>query len=496
MTAKAIRIEPSAPIGEGPKPANDTADERLKTRAQRLGPVSGPDEMRSLRRKLLQTESRLSKLEALLEFEDAVRKCRTFRELVYCIANKPLDLVESRQILIFRARGFRSDKVKLDAVSSLSSVDANAPKVRALEDALGKVLKVAMQREETVVGQPLAFGRHEDSSALAGTLVPLLDDRKLPFAALVFVSANNKVSEAQPIHALVGDVARHAWLKLQPRRRATGSIRLPRYLSAVLAVASIIVMFIPVSLTALAPVEIVARDAQVVAAPIDGIIEEILVEPNSIVSKGKPLFRFVDTTLASNRDIANEKKLVAIARLNTAQQNSFGNGEGKRDLAIAEAELQLALRELAYAESQLAKAVVASSRDGVAVFDRKSDWQGRPIAVGERVLEIADPRSVEAEMFLPVSDAIVLHKDAEVRLFLDSSPLSAIPATVKSASYRAVPHEGKEASYRVVARISGEEDALLRIGTRGTAQVFGETTTLGFFLFRKPLAYIRQWIGW
>ena len=34
-----------------------------------------------------------------------------------------------------------------------------------------------------------------------------------------------------------------------------------------------------------------------------------------------------------------------------------------------------------------------------------------------------------------------------------------------------------------------------RIGARGTAQVFGATVPLAFFLLRRPIAFARQTLG-
>lgn len=35
-----------------------------------------------------------------------------------------------------------------------------------------------------------------------------------------------------------------------------------------------------------------------------------------------------------------------------------------------------------------------------------------------------------------------------------------------------------------------------RIGMRGTAKIYAEQVSLGYYLFHKPLAYVRQTIGY
>jgi multidrug efflux pump subunit AcrA (membrane-fusion protein) len=52
-------------------------------------------------------------------------------------------------------------------------------------------------------------------------------------------------------------------------------------------------------MSTLAPAKIVAKDPLIVNAPIDGVIAEILVLPNTVVSEGQVLFKYEDTTFRS-----------------------------------------------------------------------------------------------------------------------------------------------------------------------------------------------------
>ena len=95
---------------------------------------------------------------------------------------------------------------------------------------------------------------------------------------------------------------------------------------------------------------------------------------------------------------------------------------------------------------------------------------------------------------MPVGDAIVLEEGARVRLYLDADPLNAVEAKLTSASYHAVPDAAGVLAYTV--RAAFESDATPpRIGLRGTAQIHGERVSAFYYLFRKPLAAVRQWTG-
>ena len=48
-------------------------------------------------------------------------------------------------------------------------------------------------------------------------------------------------------------------------------------------------------------------------------------------------------------------------------------------------------------------------------------------------------------------------------------------------------------SYRVGVSYEGDEPP--RIGLRGTAKLYGSRVTLFYYLFRKPITFVRQLVG-
>ena len=83
---------------------------------------------------------------------------------------------------------------------------------------------------------------------------------------------------------------------------------------------------------------------------------------------------------------------------------------------------------------------------------------------------------------------------------LQIAPLEPLSARLVQTSYQAVLSPDGIASYRLRARFVIEDSAraarLARIGLRGTAKLFGDRAPLGYYLFRRPLASLRQWTGW
>ena len=187
----------------------------------------------------------------------------------------------------------------------------------------------------------------------------------------------------------------------------------------------------------------------IIAAPFDGVIDEIIVEPNAPVKKGQALIRFVDTVFRNKFLVAEKSVEVASARYRRDQQAAMQDATARHDMAIARAELGLALSERDYAKEVLSKTSVTAPADGIAIFANKDSWRGKPVATGEQILQIADPGSVELRIDLPVRDAIVLKEGAEVNVYLDAFPLDTMKGRVSHASYQAETVDTQKLAYRI-----------------------------------------------
>ncbi len=433
---------------------------------------------------------------ALLNLERDARRAASETELGYLMVNGSRVAVQYRQALLLECRGKKKHRVT--AVSSLSAVDRNSTFIRWAE-ALAKKQLAGEARDKVISFD--AHAESADGNLDASTypfpqvaMVPLKLNDGTVFAHLMLTREAEWDEPSLIAAARLCETYSHAWAALIGPRRARSRLQSRNVWFAMLAIAAVVVGMIPVPLTALAPAEVVAANPYLVTSPIDGVIDEILVEPNTSVQKGTVLYRYNDTDLRNRVELAGQAVRVAESRLTQAMRTSFQDPKAKRELSIMQSELQLKASEYDYAKELLDKAVVRASHSGLVVFADKDTWTGRPVSTGERIMRIADASQVELQVNLPVADAIVLKDKAKLRLFLDSDPLKSIDATLKSASFHAVPDASNALSYRVRATFNADQ-ATPRIGLRGTAQVQGEEVKLAYFLFRKPLAVVRQWLG-
>ena len=254
------------------------------------------------------------------------------------------------------------------------------------------------------------------------------------------------------------------------------------------------VLLIPMRLTVLAPAEIVSSKPAIIRVPIEGVVDEFFVKPNQKVVEGQPLLKLDLTSLKSRLQIAQQETQVATTEYRQRTLQSLSDAKSRTQLASQEGKASEKKLETAYVKDLLEKAQIKSPRDGVAIFDDPSQWIGKPVAAGERVMIIANERDIEIEAWLSVSNAIDLPRNAKVTFYLNTSPLSPIEGVVKSIGYEAIQRPDSTYAYRLRADVTSKH-LNQRIGLKGTAKVSGRYVPLAYWVFRKPLALARQLLG-
>jgi multidrug efflux pump subunit AcrA (membrane-fusion protein) len=263
---------------------------------------------------------------------------------------------------------------------------------------------------------------------------------------------------------------------------------------AVLAAAAVTgALLLPVHLTVLAPAELVSAHPVVIRAPVDGVIGQFQVQPNQMVKAGQPLFTFDEAALDARRDVATQALAAAQAEFRQSEQQAMSDDKPKAQLALLFGKIAEKRAEADYLTAQVERARVTAPQDGMALFDDPSEWVGRPVQTGERIMRIAAPDDVEVEAWLPIGDAIALPQHADVRLYLAASPLSALAAQVRYVAHDAVPRPDGTYAYRVRAKL--DAPAAQRVGAKGTVKISGARVPLIYWIVRRPLATIRQALG-
>ena len=224
------------------------------------------------------------------------------------------------------------------------------------------------------------------------------------------------------------------------------------------------------------------------------MIDTFHIQPNQKVVKGQPLFGFDEALIQSRLDVSRQALATAEAEYRQTAQQALTDPKSKAQLVILTGRIEEKRAEAGFLADQLGRARVLAPQDGITLFDDPSEWIGRPVTVGERIMRIATPADVEVEAWVPLADAIPLAEQASVSLYLNASPLSPIDAKVRYYAHDAVERPDGNHAYRLRARLHSPTDH--RVGLKGTARIQGRWVPLAYWVLRRPLAAIRTAIGW
>lgn len=255
----------------------------------------------------------------------------------------------------------------------------------------------------------------------------------------------------------------------------------------------VITLLFPVRLTVLAPGELVPANPDVIRAPIDGVVGKFHVTPNETVKAGQPLLSFDEAPLRSRLDVASQSLATAETEYRQYAQQALSDAKFKPQLAMLLGKIEEKRAEADFLRDQLDRSRIVAPRDGIALFDDPTELIGKPVQTGERIMRIAAPGDVEIEAWLALGDAIPLPSKATVTLYLASSPLSAVPASLRYVAHDAVARPNGVFAYRVRARL--DDVTHQRVGLKGTAKLSGRWVPLVYWVLRRPLATVRQTLG-
>lgn len=449
-----------------------------------------------------------SSLAALLDLSRRARHARDMAELSFMAANDTHTLAPYRQAALW------AEDAGLRALSGVVQIEANAPYAQWLDRVF---------RHVNIEGKrPHAFDKSDLPEVLAADWdewlpqhamwLPLAADRDVKGSArgaLLLVRDLPWTEQEGSLLVEWMDVWNHAWqARFKPplfslhvwkarimRFLRPGEGERGWYKSRTLLIAVIVLglLFYPMRLSVLAPGELVPAKPAVIRAPLEGVIESFAVRPNQTVKKGQLLFSFDEALIQSRLEVGRQNMATAEAEYRQTAQQALSDVRSKAQMALLSGKIREKRAEVDYLEDQLSRARVLAPQDGIVLVDDPSEWIGRPVAVGERVMRIAIPDDKEIEVWVAMGDAIPLVEGASVNLYLNASPLAPVKATLRYVAHEAVQRPDGSYAYRVRAHLEGSTEH--RVGLKGTAKLYGESVPFAYWLMRRPWATIRSTLG-
>ena len=447
----------------------------------------------------------MENISKLLQLEHNCRNCESIKELYYQIVNETRNLVNYSQGVLLTIDF--SGKYKVVGISDIPVVDSTSPYVQWIENIIIDLNNNEKSKDIFVVDtktdlKQIDFNSMHEFSPSNILFIPLKsikENREINYILLLFKEEGWLEKDILILKHLSSSLAYFLFAM-----RSTGISQILRKISfknkylKISIFLLIILMFLPVKLSVLAPLEVEAKNPYVVTSPLNAVIEEVKVFPNDKIEKEQLLVKFDDVDFNNNYLVAKRTLDVANAQLHTVKQSSFFDATQKSQISQLESQVKLKEAELNFAQEQLGKTKIYAKEDGIAIINNPNDWKGKPVTTGERVFLIAKPQSIELKIMLPVSEAIFLEENALVKAFFDNDPTNSWSGKVKYVSYKPELTEQNILSYKITADFDDikENGYIPSIGLRGTAKIYSKKVTLFFYLFRKPITAVRQWIGW
>lgn len=438
----------------------------------------------------------------LLQIDHDCKSCENDRSLYYIIVNQSREIVDYEQAALLSYE--LSSKPKVAALSDMVSVDSATLYVSFVEDLarhLEKNFPDAQKPYRVDIVQDLNESLKEELKEYSPPnilWVPLKIAKNnvvLEYHLLLFKIQPWSDAELEVIEHLASSYQFY----LFAMRKCSFSSKLAsikfksKYMWGVAAIV-MAAMFYPIRMNLVAPFEVEANKPYVITSPIDGIVDEILVESNQYVSKNTLIVKLEDVDFKNNYDIARQKLETARAELYSTKQASFFEREKMSQIPTLQKDITLKQSEMQFYKSQLDKTRIHAHKDGVAIIDNPISFKGKPVSTGEKIMLIADPNDIQIKIMVPVSDALFIQENADVTFTFDNKVFEAWKGRVKNISYTPQLTPENVLSYKVIAEMDDKNHTMKapQIGVRGTARIYSQEVSLFYYLFRKPLTHLRQ----
>ncbi len=447
-----------------------------------------------------QSDSQLLTLSTLVQLQRDARHAKSIETLGHLIVNETHRLTPYQQAILWSTS--RSGKARITAISGVALPDFNAPFTQWLQQLTKELASHEGNSETRQISQKDILPKQQEGwqEWSPGELLwlPMSTRQGKPSAGMLLFRDTPWIDSEIVLLNNLSDAYQHALTALE-RGKENLLSRLfntlfHRPFQLLLGAVLLSTLALPVNESALAPAEVSPSKPIIVSAPLDGVVKSFHVQPNQVVAEGDLLFSLDKTIIQSQNEVAAKVLAIAKADYLRASQKAFRDSESKAKLSSLRAVVDEKTAELEYSSRLLERIQVRAEQAGIALFSDPNEWLGKPVVTGEKVLTLADPAHTELRAWIPVSDAINLEKGADVRFFLNTDPTQPLEAILYQTAYEAEMTPSDILAFPIKARFKDLPDTP-RIGLKGTAKIYGREVTLFYYLFRRPIATLRQYLG-
>ncbi len=296
---------------------------------------------------------------------------------------------------------------------------------------------------------------------------------------------------------------------------------------SILAAVVLVVFFLPLPHSVLAPFEIQARDAASKFIEVPGRLASIDVKPGQWIEKGTQLCQLQNIDLEQEIERLTMKEKQYRSQLDSLHRQGLENRHAGDEIPTTQEALKAVQKELRGKKADFQHLCLTAPIDGTVLppplKPRREDpdgqlpaWSGNPLEkenLGAYLLEnemfcqIGDPRKLEAVVVIDQADRNLVHtgQRVDIKIFelphdtftskvaeIAESELKASPQRLSNKAggelaTKTDPHSGVErpVSTSYQARVPlDDETGLMRLGLRGTARIHTDWIPLGTRFWR------------
>lgn len=440
----------------------------------------------------------------LLALQNNLFDLEDYDQITDFIVNDSYKILPYQIAVIFEYNNHQKQELRIVDISGTINQEINSEFKKWLETILEKIVE-DKDISEKLNNSPNLTVIHEEDIDTGITknwaenlgqeilLAKLYANKKANICLILFNDVRYQVTDVINFNFMVKSYEQALKINLKNKFKIKNRLIKPSIIIKLLIVIFIISMFIPVTPSVMAPAEVISEKTWSVNAPINGIIKEIYIEPNSMVKKDQLLFMFDQLDLSNNLKVIQQELKILQTDQAQARALGFDDREERAKIYRLKQDIEAKKQEIQYANEQLNLSFVKSPEKGIILYKSQDDLIGKPVKVGETIMQIADIETRVIEIWLDVNDSLQLKKDMVVYYYSNKEPFLAIEANLDYYSYEAYITPQDKIAYRLLAKVAGGNESLI-VGDHGQIKIYGlKKVALGAFLFQKPISKLRQW---
>ncbi len=242
------------------------------------------------------------------------------------------------------------------------------------------------------------------------------------------------------------------------------------------------------------PCEVVPENPDSITTEIDGVIKEVLVKPGEVVNEGDTLVELTPDIFLEELTSAEQQVKITKSEFARTEAQAVTDMQARGLLVGLENQLKKDMTRLSLAKYRVEKSKIHATKSGVVMMSNPHDWEGKPVMTGERIMLIITPSDNKIEIYLPLDDKIDFPEDAKVKVILNTDSATSRSAHLTYLSEHATVSPNGVPCFLAEAMFDTPVENM-RMGVQGTAVIYGKKVSLGYWLIRRPLAAIRNFIG-